>query len=190
MVTLRTFSDYWFNKFEDPALWLYAGFHHDEEVEQFRELFHAVVNHHTVPKTIKEHLLSLIVIDQLPRHLFRGQSKAYEFDELALTQAKEMYRAGWHTQLSADEFVFWAVVFEHAEDLEEHAFVRGPLLERIAQHAEGSEERRRLVNALVYLDKHSAVLQEFGRYPKRAEVRGAVTDAERIYLLGRVGKPY
>lgn len=190
MATLRAFSDYWFSKFDNPARWFYEGFHYDAEIEQFRDLFHAVVNHELQAATITEHLLVIVILDQLPRHFYRGHSQAYELDARTLELAKQLYAKGWHTQLGTQHFIFWTVVFEHAEDLAEHAFARKLLLERIAQHEENSQDRLYLENALYYLDKHSAVLQAFGRYPKRAEIRGSLTDAEKQYLEGRQGKPY
>jgi uncharacterized protein (DUF924 family) len=189
--TLKSFSDYWFSKFDDLSCWFYEGFHHDAEVEQFRELLHAVVNQAIVPETISEHLLVIVMMDQLPRHFYRGTVQAYELDDLALRLAKQLYERGWHTQLSTWELIFWTTVFEHSEDLDEHLFARKILVERIDQHEQHTEDRRHLEHTLLYLDKHSAVVRSFRRYPKRAEVRGSpLTDAEKKYLADRVGKPY
>lgn len=191
MVTLKSFSDYWFSKFDDLSRWLYEGFHHDDEVEQFHDLLHAVVNQEIIPETISEHLLVIVIMDQLPRHFYRGNDKAYELDGRALRLAKQLYEKGWHTHLSTWEFIFWTTVFEHSEDISEQLFARKLLLERIDGHEEHTEDHRHLKRALLYLDKHLNVIRTFGRYPKRAEVRGSpLTDAEKQYLKDRIGKPY
>jgi uncharacterized protein (DUF924 family) len=191
MVALQSFANYWFSKFDDPSCWFYEGFHHDDEVAQFRDLLHAVVSQELIPESIPEHLLAIVIMDQLPRHLYRGSDRAYELDGRALRLAKQLYERGGHTQLSTWEFIFWTTVFEHSEDLSEHRFARDLLLERLDEHEAHTEDRGHLEKALLYLDKHSDVIRCFGRYPKRAEARGSpLTDAEKKYLENRVGKPY
>jgi uncharacterized protein (DUF924 family) len=191
VVTLKSFSDYWFSKFDDPSRWFYEGFHHDAEVAQFHGLLQAVVNQEIVPETIPEHLLVIVIMDQLPRHFYRSNGQAYELDGRALRLAKQLHDKGWHTQLSTWELIFWITVFEHSEDISEHRFARDLLLERIDDHEAHTEDHRHLEKALLYLDKHSNVIRVFGRYPKRAEVQGSpLTDAEQQYLKDRAGKPY
>ncbi|MEZ4433659.1 MAG: hypothetical protein R3F65_14720 [bacterium] len=66
---LDAFATYWFGRFPDLSLWFYEGDHYDHEVERFRPLFDAVADGRLGPSTRTEALLTLVVLDQLPRDL-------------------------------------------------------------------------------------------------------------------------
>ncbi|MCB9542903.1 MAG: DUF924 domain-containing protein [Myxococcales bacterium] len=187
---LDAFATYWFGRFPDLSLWFYEGDHYDHEVERFRPLFDAVADGRLGPSTRTEALLTLVVLDQLPRHLYRGSRRAYAYDGRALALARQILDEGWHHALCTWHFIFWVVVFEHSEDLDLHALARRCLVERITRTTDPTD-RAHLDHALIYLDRHSDVIRSFGRYPIRAAVCGLpLTEDEERYVARRKGKPY
>src|SRR5262245_61176744 len=59
-------------------------------------------------------LASVIVLDQMPRNMFRGTARAFESDRQALWVAQGAVAKGFDTQLGKDERMFLYLPFEHA----------------------------------------------------------------------------
>ena len=64
-------------------------------------------------------LALVILLDQLPRNMFRGTAGAFASDELALKICKAGIEQGLDRQLSLIERVFYYHPFQHSESLAE-----------------------------------------------------------------------
>ena len=62
-------------------------------------------------------LALVIVLDQFPRNMFRGDARAFATDARALAAAERMVARGWDAQLAPIERSFGYLPYEHAEDL-------------------------------------------------------------------------
>ncbi len=123
-------------------------------------------------------LALLILLDQFPRNIFRGEGTAFSTDPRALAVAKEAVRAGHDLDIPNPERQFFYLPYMHSEDLtDQHACValiaeRGP---------EGN-----LSHALA----HRAVIERFGRFPYRNEALGRTdTPAETAYKEAGLYEP-
>ncbi|HET9510420.1 MAG TPA: DUF924 family protein [Sphingomonas sp.] len=116
-------------------------------------------------------LAAIILLDQFSRNLYRGQAKAFEADDLALTLTYEAIAKGWDRQLPPDRAVFLLMPLMHAEDAASQAV-----------SVEKFEALGRENNARFARD-HRAVFDRFGRFPGRNEAlsRGSTED-ELDYL--------
>ncbi|MTE00208.1 DUF924 family protein [Paracoccus sp. YIM 132242] len=96
-----------------------------------------------------------IVLDQVPRNIFRGTPRAFESDDLALDHARAAVDAGFDSQVDPKRRVFFYLPFEHSEDLPDQT---------------RSVELFETLGDPGYLDyavRHRDIIEKFGRFPHR-----------------------
>jgi len=64
-------------------------------------------------------LALVIVLDQFPRNLFRGEARAFATDPLARAAARVILQHGWDRAMTRPEQLFAYLPFEHSESLED-----------------------------------------------------------------------
>ena len=117
-------------------------------------------------------LALLILLDQIPRNVFRGSAHAYATDPLARAFAADAIDAGF--DLATDEAlrVFFYLPFEHSEAL-------GDQHRAVALH----RERLTAPDADRWAVVHRDIIERFGRFPHRNAALGRVTTpAEQAFL--------
>ena len=118
-------------------------------------------------------LALLVLLDQFPRNLFRGQARSFAGDKRALMLANWAIDMGFDTQVPAFQQFFFYLPFEHSENLADQ--------QRCIQlvTAMGDDE------LLKYAIAHHAIIVEFERFPHRNEALGRTsTDEELTFLEG------
>lgn len=128
-------------------------------------------------------LALVLLLDQLPRNLFRGTPRAFAGDASALAQARDAVAEGQDEALPLEPRMFLYLPFEHAEDLaaqqEGLALVAGVL----AAQRPGSEAASVVERYLGHAREHATLIEAFGRFPHRNAVLGRTpTDAEAAHL--------
>ena len=126
-------------------------------------------------------LAQLILLDQLPRMIFRNTPRAFAGDSRARPLLQEGLERGWDRRLTPIQRVFAYLVFEHAEDL--------PLQDRAVElfadllNEAAVDERPLFANFLDFAERHQRVIARFGRFPHRNAILGrASTDEEQAFL--------
>lgn len=106
-----------------------------------------------------------LLLDQIPRNIYRHSGHAFATDGLALQHARQAIAAGLDQQIEAELRAFFYLPFEHSETLtdQERSLT---LFEAL-----GIEHYRR------YAEAHLEVIARFGRFP------------HRNYVLGRLNTP-
>lgn len=120
-----------------------------------------------------------ILLDQLPRNLFRGTPRAFANDPKALAVAKAAVDQGFDRDpaLTDDHRLFLYLPFEHSEDLADQRRC-------VALHAAGIGDPE--YND--YARRHLAVIERFGRFPHRNAILGrASTPEEEAHLAEHGG---
>lgn len=123
-------------------------------------------------------LASVIVLDQFPRNVFRGDACAFATDAQALVVAKEAIACGLDQELPVERRVFLYLPFEHSEELadqERCIALMAPL---------GDEEYTRYAHA------HSNVIKRFGRFPHRNAVLGRTPTLDELVFLKQPGSSF
>lgn len=116
-------------------------------------------------------LALLILLDQIPRNIFRGSGHAFATDPLALHYARRVVDAGLDQRIDADLRAFAYLPFEHSEDLADQR--RSVAL----FDALGNEGYAR------YAQAHLEVIERFGRFPHRNRALGRdSTPGEQAWL--------
>jgi uncharacterized protein (DUF924 family) len=124
-------------------------------------------------------LALLILLDQFPRNIFRGEARAFSTDAKALTIAKAAVAAGYDREIPEPERQFFYLPYMHSEDLtDQHACVA--LI----------GERMTTGDNLHHANVHRAVIERFGRFPYRNAALGRQnTQAEQAYIDAGLYEP-
>ena len=120
-------------------------------------------------------LALIVVLDQFPRNMFRGDARMYAADGLALAAARHAVERAYDRELSPFQRMFLYLPFEHSEDLEDQRR-SVELFRRLAEDT-GSED------ILVYALRHMEIIERFGRFPHRNEILGRRTTPEEAEFL-------
>lgn len=173
----REVLEFWYEELTPEQWWK-----RDEAVDakitaRFRALYDELSRN--VPQawleTPKGRLAAVIVLDQFPRNMFRGDPRSYATDSKALSLAKETIDAGGDAELEPYERSFLYMPFQHSEERDVQA--RSVELFR----ALGIEDQ------LDFAIKHKEVIDRFGRFPHRNEVLGRPSTPEEIDFLKKPG---
>jgi uncharacterized protein (DUF924 family) len=132
----------------------------------------------------REQLALVLLLDQVPRHVYRGDGRAFDSDGDALALARRCVADGSDAQLNLVERVFLYLPIQHSEHLPDHDLA----LERFEHLAARARERG--LDVVGFLDaavqaehEHIDLLRRFGRYPGRNAALGrASTSEERDHL--------
>lgn len=101
-----------------------------------------------------------LLLDQIPRNIFRHSGHAFATDGLALQHARQAIDAGLDQQVEAEARAFFYLPFEHSEVLADQQRSLA-LFEAL-----GIEHYRH------YAEAHLEVIVRFGRFPHRNHVLG------------------
>jgi len=127
-------------------------------------------------------LARIIVLDQFPRHIYRGSAQAFSSDAAALEAAKHMVTKGWDRSLLPVERMFAYLPYEHSESLSDQD--RGCELCRELQDSPETKD------VLRYAQAHRDIVQRFGRFPHRNAALGRTSTAEEIEFLKQPGSSF
>ena len=100
-------------------------------------------------------LAEIILLDQFPRNMFRGQEQAFASDNKALSLAIEAIAKGYDKKLDNIQCRFLYMPFMHSENLKQQ---------------ETSVELFKSLGDLLSLNyaiEHKKVIEKFGRFPGR-----------------------
>ena len=120
-------------------------------------------------------LALLILLDQIPRNIFRGSGHAFATDGLALHYARRAVEAGLDVQVEPALRAFVYLPFEPSEDMADQRRSVG-LFAGI-----GNEMYDR------YALAHLEVIEKFGRFPHRNRALGRENTAEEQAWLDAGG---
>lgn len=128
-------------------------------------------------------LLALIVVlDQFPRNLFRGTSRAFATDAQALAAAQLAVAQGFDRMLAPVQRWFVYLPFEHAED---------PALQRrCLELFEGLRNDPDSAGSIDYARRHFETVARFGRFPHRNAALGRSSTPEELEFLRQPGSGF
>lgn len=117
----------------------------------------------------------LLLLDQIPRNIYRNSAHAFATDSLAQAAAQRAIANGFDAATESELRLFFYLPFEHAEDL--------ALQDRAVTLCEA------LGNAdyLKYARLHRDVIARFGRFPHRNAALGRPSTHEELEFLASGG---
>jgi uncharacterized protein (DUF924 family) len=122
-----------------------------------------------------EALAAIIVFDQFPRNMFRGQARAFASDDIAAGIARKAVEREFDQQVTEDRRLFFYMPLMHAENLadQEHCVSLTSALPG---------------DLVKYAREHRDIIARFGRFPHRNRPLGREsTPGERAFLAEHKG---
>ena len=179
----REVLDFWFDP-AHAAYWFDSSEEFDSEIRhRFGGLVKAAASGQLDVWTAEPDrwLALLILLDQFPRNIHRGDARAWASDVKAQRVAVSGLADAFDRRLPPLQRVFAYLPLEHAEDI---GLQRYSVALFEALHAQVAvEQRERFGNFLDYARRHREVIARFGRFPHRNAVLGRVdTPQEALYL--------
>jgi uncharacterized protein (DUF924 family) len=133
-------------------------------------------------------LALVLLLDQLPRMIFRDRPEAFAGDLRAQALVAQGIAADFDRQLQPIQRVFIYLVFEHCENLAVQNEAVSRYIDLVAQQPEA--DRALFTDYLDYAEKHRQVIARFGRFPHRNAVLGRESTAEELEFLSGPGSRF
>jgi len=119
-------------------------------------------------------LAYILLADQFPRNMFRGQAKAFKTDKNALAAAKCAVDRKWDLRIDEPARQFFYMPMMHSENLCDQERCVRLMKERLPETGASN---------LFHAKAHREVIRQFGRFPYRnAALSRSSTGAEQAYL--------
>jgi uncharacterized protein (DUF924 family) len=191
MSTSQDVLDFWFGREGEEGYGEFreAWFTKDPEFDrEIRDRFEPVYEEAAVGRLdywkseARSCLALIVVLDQFPRNMYRGDSRMYAADALAREAARHAVEHAYDRELSPYGRMFLYLPFEHSEDLEDQRF-SVELFRGLAAEM-GSED------LLSYAVRHLEIVEHFGRFPHRNEILGRPTTPEEAEFLRGPGSSF
>ncbi len=165
--------EFWFGD-DARASWFRSSPAFDQTIrKRFGELFaRAATGELAAWEASAEGCLALcILLDQMPRNMFRAAPRAFATDDKALAVAEQALAKGFDRELTGEQKQFLYLPFMHSENLANQ-------LRALALFESGG-----MPENCRFAEEHVAIIRRFGRFPHRNAIFGRPsTEAEAQYL--------
>lgn len=119
-------------------------------------------------------LAYVILMDQFPRNMFRGDARSFSTDKHGIAAAKAAIHRKWDMRIDEPARQFFYLPLMHSENLCDQDHCVRLMLERMPKHGPGN---------LLHARAHREVIRMFGRFPYRNEALSrASTEPELEYV--------
>ena len=166
---------FWFEETE-PQLWFQSHKELDDEIsDRFGATYEMADDGLCNSWSIDADgcLALIILLDQFPRHMFRGTPQAFASDEKALLIAKQALHKGFDQVLDVVKRGFLYIPFQHSEKLED---------QKRSVELYGTMKDENLTGH-IYAQRHYKPIELFGRFPHRNKILGRESTEEEIEFL-------
>jgi uncharacterized protein (DUF924 family) len=167
--------DFWFDP-RNRGHWFQASVNFDRTVREHFLGRHIDAAHGRLAawsETPDEALALCILLDQVPRNIFRGTAQAFATDPLARATAQQILARGFDQIYPMDDHrLFCYLPFEHSEDIDD---------QRLSVYL--FRERTRNADYNEYARRHLAIIEQFGRFPHRNAIVGRASTQEEMEFL-------
>lgn len=191
MSSVQEILDFWFGKPNQPdygqerKAWFSKNPEFDQEVRsRFLEDYQlsAAGQLEDWKKTPQGCLALILLLDQFPRNIFRGQPQAFATDSQALAVAKHTVDQGFDQELLPVQRWFIYIPYEHSENLADQ--------QRCLQLFSTLQDDPKSTSTINYAYQHFQVIERFGRFPHRNQILGRETTPEEAEFLQQPGSSF
>jgi uncharacterized protein (DUF924 family) len=167
--------DFWFVETQ-PQQWFQVNEDFDKQViDRFSEPYDMATRGEfdEWQKDADGALALVVLLDQMPRNMFRGTPRAFETDKKALIVSKYAISKGLDQVLNVQKRRFLYLPFEHSENMNDQR--------RSVELFEKIQDDDPL--GYDYAVRHYKVIEEYGRFPHRNKILSREnTPEEEAYL--------
>ena len=179
MTAANDVVNYWLDEV-GPSHWYSAGDGLDKEIRnRFEQVWWDTLNganglwltHATGT------LAYLILMDQMPRNMFRGTARSFGSDRQALAASKSALQNSWDLKIDEPARQFFYMPLMHSESLTDQERAVRLILTRLPNGK---------ATQLPHAQAHRDIIREFGRFPARNEAlcRRSTPPEEAYQLSG------
>ncbi len=136
-------------------------------------------------KTANGALALVVLCDQFPRNIYRGDERSFAFDEKALRASQIAIAHDFDKKMNVVQRCFLYLPFEHSENIDVQSR-SVELFKSLMDEAHGPE-RKFIEQALDFAVRHFEIIEKFGRFPHRNELLGRESTREESEFLKRPG---
>ena len=123
-------------------------------------------------------LAYMILTDQFPRNMFRGDPRSFATDARARAGARVAIDHGWDMAIPEPQRVFFYMPFEHSEDMADQDRSIDLMTRKMPEH--GAEFG-------LHARAHAEVIRRYGRFPFRNAALGRQSTPEEVAFLEKGG---
>ena len=123
-------------------------------------------------------LAYMILTDQFPRNMFRGDPRSFATDARARAGARVAIDHGWDMAIPEPQRVFFYMPFEHSEDMADQDRSIDLMTRKMPEH--GAEFG-------LHARAHAEVIRRYGRFPFRNAALGRQSTPEEVTFLEKGG---
>ncbi|NER95922.1 MAG: DUF924 domain-containing protein [Symploca sp. SIO1B1] len=191
MSRINEILDFWFGKKEDPNYgqirrsWFIKNPIFDKEIGNrfkldYEKAASGKLNHWR--EEAQGCLALIILLDQFPRNLFRGNKRTYATDEQALSLTRYALEHGYDHELIPVQRWFIYIPLGHSESLSDQ--IQGVEL----ASSLGDDSDSLFITSQA--NKHLDVIRRFGRFPHRNQILGRKSTPEEEAFLMKPGSSF
>jgi uncharacterized protein (DUF924 family) len=136
----------------------------------------------------RRRLSLIILLDQFPRNMFRGNTRAFASDGQALALTLSGMQSAADAALDVVERLFFYMPLQHAESGE----VQDESVAAYRRLMSETPEPMRMAfgAALRSAENHRNIIERFGRFPYRNRVLGRTSTPQELEWLGKGGDSF
>ena len=116
-------------------------------------------------------LALVIVLDQFPLNMYRGQAKSFSTERKAVETTLLAIKQGFDKKIDKNRLAFLYMSLMHSEDLAEQA------MSVELYHASNLTENAK------FAEHHRDIIRQFGRFPHRNRILGRESTAKEVAYL-------
>jgi len=172
VITPSDIHQYWFSE-KSKRHWFSSTSEVDNEIKQrYENLWESISSGGFVEwrDTAEGSVALIIILDQFPLNMFRGQAKSFKSEDMAVEVALNAINNGYDEELSDEKLLFLFMPLMHSENID-HQNLQVYLFQKYNFNLEFSKH-------------HRDIVKKFGRFPHRNEIFGRMSTMEELdYLL-------
>jgi uncharacterized protein (DUF924 family) len=136
----------------------------------------------------RRRLSLIILLDQFPRHIYRGTVQAFAHDPEALALTLSGMQLAADGALNIIERLFFYMPLQHAESTEVQDESVSAYRRLVAESP--AELKSTFESALQSAEEHRALIRHFGRFPHRNQILGRDNTAEEEAYFEKGGERF
>lgn len=120
----------------------------------------------------KSSLALIILMDQFPRNMFRGDASSFSSDRMALCVAKKAIQQNFDQKIDGEMRQFFYLPFMHSESMTDQDAAVRAFCTRMPKP-----------NNLLHARAHRQIIRDYGRFPYRNDAMGRESTGKEIAYL-------
>ena len=172
-ITPESIIEYWYSD-KVRSLWFNSNLDFDQEIKSnYEKIWLEVLRGEYISwsESAEGCLAMVIVLDQFPLNMFRGEVKSFSSEAMAIKIAKKAIEHGFDQETDKDKVSFLYMPLMHSENIDDQN-LSVKLIEKAA-----------LLDNLRFAKHHRDIIKKYGRFPHRNKILQRKSSRDEIDYL-------